>query len=118
MDWTRKWKEWADAASPSNLMAYLFAKDNVLQSIRLGFAGAWENAFPELTEPLVMIQKYCPQLLYSFVPPSERIAEEEDDNDEADIIEDANHLAVNVDIKGYRLPSRIGRITCAEVYTF
>ena len=41
-----QWKEWTDAAAPLNLMAYLFAKDNVAQSLRLGFAGAWELADP------------------------------------------------------------------------
>lgn len=34
------WKAWADVVAPPNLMGHLFTKHNLLQSLRLGFAGA------------------------------------------------------------------------------
>jgi hypothetical protein len=96
----RKWKAWADAAAPPNLMAYLFAKDVVQQSLRLGFAGAWDYSNPDLAQPLAMIEKHCPLLLRSFVPPSERF-EEHDDTQPTRVIEDAEHTSVIVDMKGF-----------------
>lgn len=96
----RKWKTWADAAAPPNLMAYLFAKDNVLQSLRLGFAGAWAEAFPDLSDPLNFIESHCPLLIRSFVPPSER--QNDDDGYGLDVWEDVNHSSVKVDVKGYQ----------------
>jgi hypothetical protein len=83
-------------------MAYLFAKDNVLQSLRLGFAGAWAEVRPDLSNPLLLIETHCPQLLRSFVPPSERIIEDDDDSG-LGVAEDNEHTAVNVDLKGYHL---------------
>ncbi|RDW84612.1 hypothetical protein BP6252_02202 [Coleophoma cylindrospora] len=94
-----KWKAWADAAAPSNLMAYLFAKENVRQSLRLGLAGSWEEAFPELEEPLHMIQEHCPRLVRSFVPLNER-SMEMDDN-ESDDISVEGFTNVNVSIKSF-----------------
>ena len=81
-------------------MAYLFAKDNVLQSLRLGFAGAWAEAFPDLSDPLNFIESHCPLLIRSFVPPSER--QVDDDGYGIDVHEDADHSAVKVDVRGYQ----------------
>jgi hypothetical protein len=80
-------------------MAYLFAKDVVQQSLRLGFAGAWEYTHPNLSDPMAIIKEHCPLLLRSFVPPSERII---DNNDKGvQVVQDEYHTSVGVDIKGY-----------------
>jgi hypothetical protein len=62
-------------------MAYLFAKDNIAQSLRLGFAGAWVYAYPELADPLQLIRQHCPHLIDSFLPLSECDHNIKDDND-------------------------------------
>jgi hypothetical protein len=48
-------------------MAYLFGKDTLLQSLRLGFAGAWVYTHPTLSERLEGIQSCCPNLTSSFL---------------------------------------------------
>lgn len=62
----------ADAAAPPNLMAYLFAKDVVRQSLRLGLAGAWNHEYPELMDALVLLDTQCPTLVKSFLPVDEQ----------------------------------------------
>ena len=47
----------ADAAAPSNMMAYLFAKDVLHQSLRLGLAGAWEHDHPEMLDALRLLYR-------------------------------------------------------------
>jgi hypothetical protein len=58
-------------AAPSNLMAYLFSKDVVRQSIRLGLAESWAQQIPELEEHLDAIRQQCPKLVNSFIPLTE-----------------------------------------------
>ena len=91
-------------------MAYLFAKDVVVQSLRLGFAGAWRQASPDLQDPLELIRQHCPELTESFLPPSERTidaiafaADKEGDN----VQQDALHQSVKVSIKGFVLTHSI-----------
>jgi hypothetical protein len=48
-------------------MAYLFEKDILLQSLRLGFVGAWTHTHPSLSQRLARIQSYCPNLARSFI---------------------------------------------------
>jgi hypothetical protein len=92
----------ADTASPSNLMAYLFAHDATRQSIRLGLAGAWSYDYPVLQEPLKHGEKFCPKLTKSFLPLSERddvdILDEAaiDEVDELQVVEDEMHTHVSV----------------------
>ena len=59
-------KQWADHASPSNLMAYLFQQDCLQQSLQLGMAGAWDHEHPDLLNMLFAISKKCPNLVNSF----------------------------------------------------
>lgn len=66
------WKGYADDAAPPQLMAYLFAKDNIAHSLRLGIAGAWKRSMPELAQHVANIERACPQLMDSWVPPAER----------------------------------------------
>lgn len=85
-------------------MGYLFSKDNVQQSLRLGFAGAWEEAFPDLAIPLSLVQNHCPGLVQSFVPPPERVEATADDSEEEedlDTLDTAWHSNVILDMKGY-----------------
>ncbi len=86
-------------------MAYLFRKDNVAQSLRLGFAGAWSKALPDVQEHLDTIQRHYPQLLDSFLPPSERtILSAVDDSNTYSlhtVQQDTLHANVNVDLPGF-----------------
>jgi hypothetical protein len=95
-------------------MAYLFSKDNISQSLRLGFAGGWAKAFPELSGPLKMIEASCPSLIRSFVPHSERyIMDANDDDDDTGGIkvqEDDEHTQVHITLKGYKITQRVANI--------
>jgi hypothetical protein len=51
-------------------MAYLFNKSRLLQSLQLGFAGAWAYDYPSLSRRLAYIQSQCPKLTNSFISPS------------------------------------------------
>jgi len=96
----------ADDAAPSNLMAYLFTKDVVRQSIRLGLAGAWAYDYPELSKPLSLLYEKCPRLLNSFVPTSEHNMTEVNDEDVLDVLEvmeDDAHKQVRLSNKGFCL---------------
>lgn len=64
--YSRVFKQWADHASPSNLMAYLFRRDCLRQSLQLGMAGAWDYEHPDLLNMLLSISKKCPSLISSF----------------------------------------------------
>lgn len=64
--YSRVFKQWADHASPSNLMAYLFWRDCLQQSLQLGMAGAWDYDHPDLLNMLLRISKKCPSLISSF----------------------------------------------------
>lgn len=98
-------------------MAYLFTKDNVMQSLRLGFSGAWTHDHPELPDPLGYIHTHCPQLIDSFVPPSER-KENEVDADEEDgddgVVEDVNHRKVSLYAKDYQIPREVEILTLVK----
>jgi hypothetical protein len=48
-------------------MAYLFQKDSLRQSFRLGFAGAWQYSHPIATQELNSIEKSCPILVNSLI---------------------------------------------------
>jgi hypothetical protein len=82
-------------------MAYLFAKDMVTQSLHLGFAGAWREAFPDLQDPLQVIRQYCPELIESFLPPSERTLSVADND--VNVQQDPHHRSVKVSIDGFLL---------------
>jgi hypothetical protein len=47
-------------------MAYLFNKDRLAQSLRLGFAGAWSYEYPFVSHCLAQIHSRCPRLSSSF----------------------------------------------------
>jgi hypothetical protein len=64
---SRVFKRWADKAAPPNLMAYLFNKDNVRQSFRLGLAGAWKSDHPELRQWLCELAQSCPLLISGLI---------------------------------------------------
>jgi hypothetical protein len=67
--------------------------------LRLGFAGAWAEAFPDLLDPLNFIELYCPLLIRSFVPPLER--QVDDDGYGVNVYEDADYFVVRVNMRGY-----------------
>jgi hypothetical protein len=102
----------ADAAAPANLMGYLFAKDVVLQSIRLGLAGAWDYRHPELIEALHLVRKRCPRLMNSFLPDSEHDVAGDSDSD-IDVANEAvsgtalktdpTHVRVRVTVEGFTM---------------
>jgi hypothetical protein len=83
-------------------MGYLFDNDNALQSIRLGFAGAWRYAYPELAQPLLDIRRQCPLIAERFLASIEDPEHAEDD-DEAytNVEEDPLHSWVKVNTPGF-----------------
>jgi hypothetical protein len=49
-----------------------------------------------------MIERHCPLLLRSFVPPSERLGDLDlDETEPANILEDPEHTCVVIDVKGF-----------------
>ncbi len=58
----------ADAAVSPNLMAYLFVRDVIQQSLRLGLVGVWDHTYPELIEALDLLNTQYPTLIQSFLP--------------------------------------------------
>lgn len=48
-------------------MAYLFQKDCLRQSLRLGLSGAWSQLNPVQYDMLVRISDKCPRLINSFI---------------------------------------------------
>jgi hypothetical protein len=83
-------------------MGYLFENDNALQSIRLGFAGAWQYTHPELAEPLLSVRRQCPLIAERFLPSIEdpdHVAEE--DEAYTSVEEDALHSCVKVNTPGF-----------------
>lgn len=95
-------------------MGYLFAKDVLRQSIRLGLAGAWDHEYPEISESMDSLKETCPNLVKSFLPVSEHKNEQEEDElalyePPSDMVnqvaEDENHTQVrNVLICGIHIP--------------
>ena len=97
----------ADAAAPPNLMAYLFAKDVLHQSMRLGLAGAWEYDHPELLDALRLLDTQCKTLVQSFLPIGEQANDEDEDDGDTPIHHDAlpddMHLKVRLSMRGFVL---------------
>ena len=95
----------ADAAAPPNLMGYLFSRDVMQQSLRLGLVGAWDHDFPEMVEALRMLNDQCATLVQSFLP----IGEQDRDEDEAhaegyhNVLGDNEHHSAQVSISGFVL---------------
>jgi len=106
-----KWKEMADMAAPPNIMAYLFSKDCMAQSLRLGLAGAWKLAFPSLLEPLEFIESRCGRLIASFLPRSERVdcADEEEDGYDKIYAHNDDQTAIRADVKGFKMALGLAR---------
>lgn len=73
----RVFKHMADIAAPPNLMGYMFAKENVKQSMRLGFAGAWRDN-EALHEAITVLSESCTALASSFIPQGEQDVGRED----------------------------------------
>ncbi|KAL8915963.1 MAG: hypothetical protein Q9208_008763 [Pyrenodesmia sp. 3 TL-2023] len=117
----KDFKQLADHAAPQNLMGYLFAKDVLKQSMRLGLAGSWDHSHPDLMEALEFLESRCPSLLKSFLPTSEHTIQDAEDETQpqrshmVDLVEDDQHVAVSLTLhnfvlgrdNGYRLRKRI-----------
>jgi hypothetical protein len=90
-------------------MGYLFSRERVKQSIRLGFAGAWNHEYPELRAMLDQIETNCPHLMQSFVPRHERGMSDTTDGTEAEaevvarILEDRHHINVRASLRSFTL---------------
>ena len=106
----------ADKAAPPNLMGYLFSRDVLLQSLRLGLAGAWDVTHPEVVEGLRQLELHCPVLIKSFLPRGERdlkdIEDDEDqeqdqdqDQDQPDqqYVVDPEHVSISLSVRGFDL---------------
>jgi hypothetical protein len=65
-------------------MGYLMTRERVKQSVRLGFAGAWDFGYPDLRDTLNQINANCPSIIRSFIPLHEQDTAE-DDEAEAEI---------------------------------
>ena len=95
----------ADAAAPPNLMGYLFTRDVMQQSLRLGLVGAWDHDFPEMVEALRMLNDQCATLVQSFLP----VGEQDHDEDEAhaegfhNVLGDDEHHSSQVSLSGFVL---------------
>ena len=96
----------ADSAVPPNLMGYLFAKDVLRQSLRLGLAGAWRVTHPEVIDSLAKLADKCPTLVNSFLPLPEQKLEQLYEK-KRDLREDEDHIFLYVSQKGWRLQSEI-----------
>ena len=91
-----------DQAAQPNLMGYLFSRDVMTQSIRLGLAGAWDHHHPELMQALHMVDNLCPSLVQSFLPTGEQTIK--DDNDTAHtVVGDRQHLRAQLSNGGFEL---------------
>ena len=97
----------ADHAAPSNLMGYLFAKDVMTQSMRLGLAGAWDESDPALMEALALVDNRCPTLVQSFLPTHERTQEDDDESRAHHIHGDIGHTFAQLSLKGFVLGNQL-----------
>lgn len=93
----------ADAAAPPNLMGYLFSRDVIQQSLRLGLAGAWDHDFPEMVEALRMLNDECVTLVQSFLPIGEQDLDEADMEGYHNVIGDNEHRSAQVTMAGFVL---------------
>jgi hypothetical protein len=76
-------------------MAYLFGKDTMQQSLRLGFAGAWAHTFPSLSRRLGTIQSHCPNLASSFIGSSRAGLLEPTTEERSKYVSDSNHTDIS-----------------------
>ena len=95
----RIFKGMADQAAPSNLMGYLFSKDVMAQSLRLGLAGAWNVTHPEIVDALSLIDTACPTLVGSFLPVGEQDMDEEHEGTHM-VTGDGEHHWVQLSLAG------------------
>ena len=104
----------ADKAAPGNLMAYLFKKDRLVQSLRLGFAGAWAHKHPLLSQCLSRVQLHCPTLAGSFTNPSLTSISDSQDT-QSKFVCGPNHESIHAfnqsstqltDLLGVQIPTR------------
>ena len=96
----RVFKGMADAASPPNLMGYLFARDVIYQSLRLGLAGAWDHDHPEIVDALRLLDSKCSLLVKSFLPTNELAI----DDDESSNAQSTNqHFSVQLSLRGFSM---------------
>ena len=100
----RTFKSMADQAAPPNLMGYLFSRDLLLQSIRLGLAGAWDHGHPHIVAALQQIDSTCPALINAFLPISEQSLDESVQSQ--DVASDDQHLRAQVSAVGFELQGR------------
>lgn len=98
----------ADHASPPNLMQFLFSRDLVRQSARLGVAGWWA-AYDRIRVSLELVHRHCPRLMNAFAPLAEHglgmpmllgLHDADADGQSAMVQEDTNHKRVRVSKKG------------------
>ncbi|KAL8970743.1 MAG: hypothetical protein Q9183_001375 [Haloplaca sp. 2 TL-2023] len=95
----------ADTASPPNLMAYLFAKEVMNQTLRLAFAGSW-NPEPELAQAVEAIESKCRTIIQAFQPVSEYDEQEGQDFDDENpdkLQEDDTHTTLRATIAKFQL---------------
>ena len=99
----------ADAAAPPNLMGYLFARDVMTQSLRLGLAGAWSHGHPELVEALSLLDEQCPTLVKGFLPIGEQEGVDDGSAEGFNSIEvDDEHRFGQVFMRGFQLDRHFG----------
>jgi ribosomal protein S17E len=79
-------------------MAYLFGKDRLAQSLRLGLAGAWHQNYPQLSHQLMSLLGSCPSLIESFMSPNEY---DENKHKLMNIVPSESSSAGKVDIKAF-----------------
>lgn len=91
-------------------MAYLFAKDVIQQSLRLGLAGAWNHDHPELMEALVLLDEQCPTLVKSFLPVDEQDINLDDMEGSHSVKMDDQHCAPQLSLRGFVLNTHSFRV--------
>ena len=99
---SRAFKAMADAAAPPNLMGYLFAKDVMKQSLRLGLAGAWAHTHPDVMKKMRILHERCPSLVQSFLPVSEQ--DEVEAETRRRLHPDSDHVRPGLSLSGFVLP--------------
>ena len=101
----------ADTAAPPNLMGYLFAKDVMRQSLRLGLAGAWDSPdYAEIMKALADLDECCPTLVQGFLPIGEQEIGEDEDHAEGshNVSGDGEHFAAQLSMRGFVLDEYFG----------
>ena len=99
----RTFKTMTDNAASSNLMTYLFARDVIIQFMRLELVEAWDHTHSALIKALNDVNDKCFNLVQSFLSSVERLLNEDEKNDTHQIIESKQHRRAQLSLFDFAL---------------